>query len=155
MLTRSTGPFVAIWGLCRRVLIFRIAMSKGAILVVNAWVTVAGAGTGATDRTESITFLEWRNRRDEMRRRWERHWYRRTDLFLIPGAANEIDDQEEGSFGEIERICATNLHDRQAFPLGNAFLLSRFSGLEGNTQSNSRLAVEHGPHLGGRPSHFW
>ena len=80
----------------------------------------------------------------------------RTDLFLTPGAANGKGDQEEGPSGKgIERICATNLHDRQAFPLGNAFLLSRFSGLGGNTQSSSRLAVEHGPHLGGRPSHFW
>lgn len=79
-----------------------------------------------------------------------------TDLFLTPGAANGSGDQEEGRSGkEIERVCGTNLHERQAFPLGNAFLLSRLSGLRGNTQSNSRFAVEHGPHLGGRPSHFW
>ena len=62
----------------------------------------------------------------------------------------------EGCFGkEIDRISDTDLHDRQAFPLGKAFLLSRFSGLNGNTQSISRFAAEHGPHLGERPSHFW
>ena len=52
-------------------------------------------------------------------------------------------------------IYDTNLHDRQAFPLGKAFLLSRFSGLKGNEQFSSRFAMEHGPHLGERPSHFW
>lgn len=55
---------------------------------------------------------------------------------------------------EIGVICDTNLQDRQAFPLGKAFLLSRFSGLKGNVQTKSRLAMEHGPHLGERPSHF-
>jgi len=55
----------------------------------------------------------------------------------------------------LRRICDTNLQDRQAFPLGKAFLLSRLSGLGGNTQSNSRFAAEQGPHLGERPSHFW
>ena len=75
-----------------------------------------------------------------------------TDLFLAPEVMNESGDQEEGPPEGNRGI--THLHDRQAFPLGNAFLLSRFSGLEGNTQSNSRFAPEHGPHLGERPSHF-
>lgn len=80
-----------------------------------------------------------------------------TDLFLAPGTMNDGQKRRsEGAFGRrIERVCATNLHDRQAFPLGNAFLLSRFSGLNGKTQSSSRFAPEHGPHLGERPSHFW
>lgn len=68
---------------------------------------------------------------------------------------NKSGDQEGGPSGEKSRGCATNLHDRQAFPLGNAFLLSRFSGLDGNSQSNSRFAPEQGPHLGNWPSHFW
>lgn len=76
------------------------------------------------------------------------------DLFLTPGVANEED--EEGRLRKgIEIICGTNLHDRQAFPLGKAFLLSRFSALSGNMQTNWRLATVHGPHLGARPSHFW
>ena len=69
MLTGSAGPVVAVWD--RRVLIdvtFRIAMGRVVILVVNARLAVAGAGTGATDRTESITLLERGSRRDEMRR---------------------------------------------------------------------------------------
>ena len=79
-----------------------------------------------------------------------------TDLFLTPGVVNKRGGLGEGCFGkEIDRISDTDLHDRQAFPLGKAFLLSRFSGLNGNTQSSSRFAAEHGPHLGERPSHFW
>ena len=65
MVTGSSGPFVAVWGLDRRIPIgvtFRIAAGRGVVLVVNARLAVAGAGTGATDRAEPITFLEWRRR---------------------------------------------------------------------------------------------
>ena len=76
-----------------------------------------------------------------------------TNLFLAPDAGNERGIRPVGN--EIEMICETNLHERQAFPFGRAFRLSRFSGLKGNMQSSSRFAIEHGPHLGERPSHFW
>lgn len=92
-------------------------------------------------------------RRDDGRPRGEEA---RTFFLPLEGGRKEKRDQEDGPSGnEIGGICATNLQDKQAFPLGNAFLLSRLSGLIGKTQSNSRLAVEHGPHLGGRPSHLW
>lgn len=60
MLSRSSVPVQVNFGIT-----FRIAAGSDTALIIGARLTVAGAGTSAADRAESITFLEQRN---EMKR---------------------------------------------------------------------------------------
>ena len=116
MVTVSSGPFVAVWRMDRRVPIgvtFRVAAGRGVALVVNARLAVAGAGTGATDRAEPITFLEWRRRGDEMRRGQEGYSCQGQTFFLLlerqtGGVIRRRDLREGGSGESAPRTCTTD-----------------------------------------------
>lgn len=71
MLSKSIVSVQIVWSVHGRVLFeftFRTAVGSVAALIIGARLTVAGAGTSAADRAESIAFLKREGEQDEMKR---------------------------------------------------------------------------------------
>jgi hypothetical protein len=87
-----------VWGVGGRVVLeftFRIAARSVTALIIGARLTVAGAGTSATNRAESVAFLKRQNQRDEMNRDGQDWRLIRTFFLLL--VLRKSGGYEEGS----------------------------------------------------------